>query len=171
MTNEIKILKERTEIARAINMREMPVVTFDLSKADEYGLVSEPVVIDNGFFKNGDGMPYMINAEIRVYKDEKKFKFSQGAWGIHSGFGYHDMEEMLKYRNAPVIKKDSPVCIVVINSETRTAYAPFILHTTKRIDQFCSTPISFEEDSSELGALYLLLADEYRIEKETKEAN
>ena len=139
----IKILKDRTEIAKAINGRELPVVTIDIANTDEYGLVSEPVLIDNGTFD--DGFPYMIDSEIRIYTDEKKFTFSSGGLGIHSSFGYYDVKKMLDRRNAPVIKKDSDVLVCVINSNTEEAFAPMILHTTDRINAHCQTPLSFVE--------------------------
>lgn len=169
MTNEIKLIKERTEIAVAINGREMPVVKIDLVEADDYGLKSEPVVIDNGMFPKRAGfpeMPYMIHAEIRVFNDARKFTFQGHGACISSSFGYYDVEEMLKYRNAPVIKAGSPVCIVIVNSETKTAYAPFVLHTTDHISEHCITPLSFKEDTKDMGDLYLLMA---QIHKENKE--
>ena len=155
-----KFFKERTEIAQAINGRKIPVVKIDIADVDEYGLVSEPVVIDNGVFKSRYGlpeMPYMINAEIRVFSDEKKFTIKSYGTSIHSDFGYSDVDEMLKYRNAPVIEKDSDVLIVVVNSRTREAFAPFVLHTTDRINAHCSTPLSFVSDTATelIGEVYI----------------
>lgn len=139
----MRTIKERTEIATTINFHKMPCIKIDLANADEYGLVSEKVLIDNGKFR--DGNPYYIHSEIRAYSDESKFKFSQGATGLSSSFGYSDIQEMLDYRNAPIVKADEDVLIVIIDSKTRTAYAPMVLHTSKRIDQFCSTPLTFED--------------------------
>ena len=153
-----KMIKERTEIAVAINGRSMPVVKLDIAQVDEYGLKSEPVVIDNGFFPKRAGepeMPYMIESEIRIYSDEKRFTFSGECVCLHASFGYSDVEKMLKYRNAPVIKKDSDILIVPMNSRTREVYAPFTLHTGKRINAFCSTPLTFEDGDTLLGEVYI----------------
>lgn len=158
----MRLLTERTEIATAINGHKMPVITIDLADADEYGLKSQKVLIDNGTFD--DGFPYLIHSEIRAYRDEKKFKFSQGGVGIHSSFGYSDMKEMLDYRNAPIIKPDEDVIIAIIDSKDRLAFAPMILHTNKRIDAYCSTPLTFADDDYSTRS-YLELAGVEIIER------
>ena len=157
----MKYLTERTEIAKAINGRKLPVVTVDLTKADEYGIVSEPVVIDNGTFD--DGFPYMIHSEIRCYSDAKKFTFSSGGFGIHSGFGYSDVMEMMEYRNAPIIKADSDVILVIKNSKERHCYI-VVLHTSKKISEFCSTPLTFEDNDLGFNEMMLAEAREYTRE-------
>ena len=139
----MRVLTERTEIATAINGHKMPVITIDLADADEYGLVSQKVLIDNGTFR--DGFPYYIKSEVRAYSDRKDFLFDSAYVGLSASFGYSDMKEMLDYRNAPIVKPDEDVIIAIINSKTREAYAPIILHTDKRIDQFCSTPLTFTD--------------------------
>lgn len=136
-------LKERTEIAKAINGHKMPVVTIDLADADDFGLKSEKVLIDNGFFN--DGFPYYIHAEIRAYSDKTDFTFSQGCVFLSSSFSYSDMKEMLEYRNAPIIKPDEDVIIAIIDSRNHTAYAPMVLHTGKRIDAHSCSPLYFED--------------------------
>ena len=140
----MRVLKERTEIAKAINGHKMPVITIDLADADEYGLKSENVLIDNGTFR--DGFPYYIRSQVRAYCDEDKFKFSSGGTCISASFGYHDIKEMLEYRNAPIVKTDEDVVIAIIDSKKKQAYYPIVLHTAKRINQFCSTPLTFIDD-------------------------
>lgn len=140
----MKFLNERTEIATAINGHKMPVITIDLANADDYGLKSEKVLIDNGFFR--DGFPYYIHAELRAYADETKFKFSSGCVGISNSFSYYDMKEMLEYRNAPIVKADEDIIIAIIDSNKKQMYKPIILHTSKRIDAHCSTPLTFIDD-------------------------
>lgn len=44
----MKTLTERTEIASAINFKQYPVVTIDVSKRDDYGIVGCPVCVDAG---------------------------------------------------------------------------------------------------------------------------
>lgn len=148
----MKVLTKRTEIAKAINGHKMPVITIDLADADEYGLKSQKVLIDNGTFD--DGFPFYLHSEIRAYNDETKFKFSQGGTMIKASFNYYDMAEMLEYRNAPIVKKDEDVIIAVIDSNKKVAYNPIVLHTSKRIDAHCSTPLTFvDEDYSTLPFL------------------
>lgn len=151
----MRILTERTEIAKAINGHTMPVITIDLADADHYGLKSQKVLIDNGKFR--DGFPYYIKCEVRAYADEKYFKFSQGGVCLKASFGYYDMEEMLAYRNAPIVKADEDVIIAIIDSKNKVAYKPIVLHTTKRIDANCTTPLEFE-DKDYSTTPYLILA-------------
>ena len=76
----MKTLETKQEIAIAINMHEMPVVRIDLADADEYGIKSQKVLIDNGKFRRlnptDPDMPYLVRAEIRAFIDEKKFAFA-----------------------------------------------------------------------------------------------
>ena len=113
----MKVLKERTEIAVAINGHKMPVITIDMADADDYGLKSENVLIDNGTFR--DGFPYYIRAKLRAYADETKFKFSSGCVCISNSFSYYDVKKMLDYRNAPIIKADEDVIIAIIDSKKK----------------------------------------------------
>ena len=50
----MKVLTERTEIASAINFKKYPVVTIDVSKRDDYGIVGCPVCVDAGLFRTGE---------------------------------------------------------------------------------------------------------------------
>lgn len=49
-------LTDRTDIGRAINFKQYPVITIDVSKRDDYGIVGCPVCVDAGFFRSGDAM-------------------------------------------------------------------------------------------------------------------
>jgi hypothetical protein len=150
----MKLITERKAIARTINGHKLPVITIDLADADEYGLKSQKVLIDNGTFR--DGFPYYLHTELRAYADERKFKFSQGGTCLKASFGYYDMVEMLEYRNAPIVKADSDVIVCIIDSRTKLAYNPMVLHTTKRIDAHCSTPLEFiDNDYSTEPFLYI----------------
>lgn len=94
----MKMLNTPQEIAVAINMHEMPVVRIDLADADEYGIKSQKVLIDNGKFKRlkptDPDMPYLVRAEIRAFVDEKKFTFTSYGCCLSNSFGYYDMEEL-----------------------------------------------------------------------------
>lgn len=158
----MRFITERTEIARTINFHKMPVVKMDLAKKTEYGLRSEAVNIDFG----GD---YYLHSDIRVYEDDTKFEFSNKCACIHDSFGYSDIEEMLTWANAPIIKADSDFLLVVVDSEKRTALKPIVLHTGKRIDRHCITPLTVEEiDLEPLMAQNLLEMAGFK--KEAKEA-
>lgn len=99
----MKTLETKQEIAIAINMHEMPVVRIDLADADEYGIKSQKVLIDNGKFRRlnptDPDMPYLVRAEIRAFVDEKKFTFASYGCCLSNTFGYHDMEELAEFFN------------------------------------------------------------------------
>lgn len=88
----MKTLETKQEIAIAINMHEMPVVRIDLADADEYGIKSQKVLIDNGKFRRlnptDPDMPYLVRAEIRAFVDEKKFTFASYGCCLSNTFGY-----------------------------------------------------------------------------------
>lgn len=152
----MRLITERTEIAITINCRKMPVIQIDFADADEYGLVSKPVCIYHEFRFHGN-KPHLIKAKLRAFCDEDKFKFSAGAIGIHSGFGYTDVKEMLDYNNSPIIHADEDVVIAMYDSKNKKAYAPMVLHTEKHVDDFCSTPLGFV-DTDYSTRQYLALA-------------
>lgn len=126
----MKTLETKQEIAIAINMHEMPVVRIDLADADEYGIKSQKVLIDNGKFRRlnptDPDMPYLVRAEIRAFVDEKKFTFASYGCCLSNTFGYHDMEELLDYANAPII-----------------------LHTKNRVDPNCQVPLGFTDEDND----------------------
>lgn len=142
----MKVLTERTKIASAINFKKYPVVTIDVSKRDDYGIVGCPVCVDAGLFRTGE--PHYVRATCRVYRDEQKLTFSRGCVGLSADFGYRDIEEMLEYANAPIIQKDSEMLVVIIDSVKRIAYSPVVVRTGSRVDPHCQTPISLAEPLS-----------------------
>lgn len=134
----MKTLKERTEIAKAINFHKYPVIKIDLADRDEYGVKGTKVNIDFG----GE---YFIHAKIRSYSDTKYLQTSQGATMLSATVSYDDYMEMVEYANAPIIKADQEILIVMINSERKEIYEPVIIKTGKRIDKHCSTPLTLEK--------------------------
>ena len=151
----MKILNTNQEIATAINSHKTTVVRIDLADADDYGLVSQPVLIDNGTFR--DGFPYLIRSEVRAFTDERKFKFHSGCAYLSDSFGYHDMEELLTYANAPIVKPDSDVILAIVDSKNRQFYKPIIMHTANRINAHCSTPLSFVDEHNN-ATVFLIAA-------------
>lgn len=150
-------LTDKTEIATTINYRKMPVVHIDLADADEYGLVSKPVLIDDG------RSVHLIKSSIRAYSDETKFKFSGEIISLHSDFGYGDIAELLDYANAPIVHADEDVLICVTDTKNKKAVLPFVLHTAKRVDSFCDTPLTFIDDDYDTKAFLALAGIEQEI--------
>lgn len=151
----MRIVTDTKKFAPIINFKKMPVIEIDFADADEYGIVSKPVNIDAGKFR--DGEPHYVRSHVRAYCDEKKFTFSSYGDCIHAGFGYEDMNEILQYANAPIVHADEDVMIAIVDSKNRKAYAPIVMHTGKRVEKFCSTPLTFVDEDNDATA-YLLTA-------------
>ena len=138
----MKLLKDEKEMAMAVNFREYPVLSIDLADADDYGLKGCAVRIDAGKFS--DGKPYTIDAELRVYRDEKKLTTSAGAVFLDNSFTYSDYTDMVKNAQAPLIGPDQDVVVAIYDSRLKKCYYPMIVHTGKSVARHCITPLSFE---------------------------
>lgn len=105
----MKCINERHELAMAMNFGKYPVLSIDLADSDDYGLKGCKVRIDAGTFK--DGTPYIITADLRVYRDECKLTTSADPCGLHADFTYSDYTGMVANAQAPLIKADQDVVI------------------------------------------------------------
>ena len=150
----MKFLQGKKEIAKYINVKRTTVVRIDLADCDEYGLRSQKIVIDNGTFR--DGTPYRIRAEIRAFCDQLKFVFQSECVVLRNSFGYNDLERMIEYANAPVVKPDSDVVLVVVNSRTKQAYSPMLMHTSSIVYPHCITPLSFVDEQDAFNVLMFM---------------
>lgn len=132
----MKYLKERTEIATAINYHKYPTIKIDFANVTDYGVQGSKCLVDCG--------EWLQESEFYIYNDAKILQVSAGGCCIHKDFSYYDVKEMLDKRNLPIIHADEDILIVPIDSSLQEAYAPFIIHTGK-IDRFCMAPISLEK--------------------------
>ena len=138
----------RTNVAKAVNFNEYPVLTIDLADTDEYGLVGCKCRIDNGSFRSGD--KYFVKATLRAWKDEKILSLSGHNVCLHASYTYSDVAEMIEWANAPIIKADQDIAVVVHDSGKKEAYSVYIVHTGSRIDANCIEPMKIERlDMSE----------------------
>ena len=151
----MKTLENKREIAEYINVKSLTTIRIDLADADSYGIKSQKIRIDNGYFKNHPDHKYYIHAEIRAYHDTHKFEFHSFNSYLTDSFGYYDMEEMLEYSNSPIVKPDSDIVICVVNSVEKKVYKPIILHTSNRINAFCNEPLQFVDKDND-AMTYLL---------------
>jgi len=138
----MKKLTERTEIAKAINFNQYPVIKIDLADYDDYGIKGAKVRIDNGTFKSGE--PYFINAKIRAYNDEKVLTIHQDCTGLSDRITYDDYMKDVEFANAPIIKANQEILIFLYDSSMRNIFQPIIIKTGEHIDAHCSTPLSLE---------------------------
>lgn len=139
----MKYLTERKELAQAINFGRYPVLYIDLANADDYGLKGCRVRIDAGSFSSGN--PYIIDAELRVYSDEKTLTTSASGACLHADFSYFDYKEMVDNAVAPLIRPDQDVVVAVYDSNARRCFAAMLVHTAKHVSRGCTCPLSFEQ--------------------------
>lgn len=139
----MKYLETRTEIGTAINSKQYPTIRIDVSKTDEYGIVGTHVLIDNGTFSTGE--PYYVRATIRAFRDEGYLKFKSYGSCLHARFTYFDMEKILDYANAPVVKPNQEILVCLVDSVKRLVYKPVVLKTGAQVDPSCSTPLTLEK--------------------------
>lgn len=135
-------IQNRTEIAKAINFGDYPVLTIDIADRDEYGLVGCKVNIDNGYFKTGER--YFVRATLRVWKDEQYLSTSGTNTVLKASYGYSDVKEMLEWANAPVIKPDQEVLVVITDSNNKCAYDAYIIRTGSKVSPHSTEPLAFE---------------------------
>lgn len=137
----MEILKERTEIAQALNFNKYPVMELDLNNVDEYGIIGSKCRIDMGKFD--DGSPWYKDAELRVYSDEKKVCFSAGGCGLSNDWTYDDVIEDMSNARTPIIKPNSEFALVIHDSATRKVYGVAIIETLG-VHRHCTQPLNIE---------------------------
>ena len=153
----MKLLKDRQELAAAMNFGRYPVLRIDLADADDYGLKGCRVRIDAGTFRSGD--PYIIDAVLRVYNDEKKLTTTCFGACLADSFSYQDYHDMVEKAMAPLIRPDQDVVIAFYHSKAQKAMAAMIVRTGKSVSRGCACPLSFEDvDMSPYLDLATLLA-------------
>jgi hypothetical protein len=138
----MKMLKDRLELATAINFGKYPVLRIDLADSDEYGLKGCKVRIYAGTFRTGE--PHFIEAELRVFRDEKRLVLSAGGTILKSDFTYFDYVHMLDRAQAPLIHADEEVVIGIYDSRTKNAFAALLVRTGKSVRPFSADPMDFE---------------------------
>ena len=138
----MKMLKKREEIAMAMNFHKYPVLHIDLANADDYGLKGCKVRIEAGTFRNG--LPRTVDAELRVYRDEKKLTLVNYGTMICDSFGYSDYTKMIEQAQAPVVSANQDILIAIYDSRNKQAYAPIVVHTGDTVDPHCQTPLTIE---------------------------
>lgn len=137
----MELIKEKQELAMAMNFGKYPVLKIDLADADDYGLKGCKVRIDAGNFPSGE--PWFIKAELRVYRDDCKLTTSAAPVGLSANFTHTDYFKMAEYATAPIIKPDQEVVVAIYDSKKAQAYAAVKVRTQKFVSRHCSTPIDF----------------------------
>ena len=132
----MKVLSGRKEIVKGLRSG-MPIIRFDVSQVKHDGTLVESnlLILDYGRNK--------IPVHCWWSKGETKFSFWNSGCCIKSSFSYSDIEDIFNEETAPVIYPDQDVIILIVDSKNEISLAPIVLHTSKRINQFCQNPITF----------------------------
>ena len=139
----MKFLKDRTEFAKAVNFGKYPVLRIDLADTDDSGLKGCKVRVDAGTFRTGER--HLIDATIRVFRDDKRLTTFAGSCCLHAEFSYYDYVEDVENAMAPIIHPDEDVVVAVYDSRKKMSFAAAIVHTSKRVNRGCVSPIEFED--------------------------
>lgn len=146
----MKVLRERTEIANAMNFNKYPVVAIDLAKyTNEYGITGVPCRIKH--------MPKWTHSEetlyhditFNIYKDKSSVGFCSGGFGLYSSFSSSDVIKMANNANTPIVDKDMEIVISIFNSETNMVLTPIIVKTGGFVDINCTTVLSLTEEDTD----------------------
>ena len=130
----MKYLKDRTEIAKAMNFGKYPVIKIDIRNkpAKDYA-VGDKVRV--AWDKAGyEGM----TAKGNVYLENGVFGISQGAAVLKNSFGRQDILENASWANTAIIHAGQKVVLVIDDSE-RSECSVAIMTVSDRVDIHCST--------------------------------
>ena len=160
----MKFLKERTEIAKAINIDKIPVICFDVRKSMEgYDNCYEGTKVNIEGAHKGRYSDLTTNCTPHIWSDElddvstiapwmaKRIHLNSYGSCLHSDFSLRDVEDMVEWSHAPRLHAEDKV-IVFFKAKNPfkncdTGYLR-LMKVGKHIDPFCST-VTFLEDVEE----------------------
>ena len=157
----MKKLTKSKDIAKALNFGKYPVLSIDISKWDEYGLIGNVCRIDMGEFSGGE--KWYQEATLRVFCDEKKLTFTSPGCFLSSTYSYWDFIKDIEIASAPIVKPNSEIAVAVFDSKAKEGYGVYIVKTgTAR--RFCSTSLScIDADMSEYIEMVQDRYHKYRV--------
>ena len=142
----MKILKERTEIAKAMNFGKYPVIAIDTNNAIEMcgkivGYRGPKVRVPWDY--HGEKLYHVC--QVNYWFDEQNISISCGGIMLKSDFGCSDIIEMAEYANAPILDKNQEFVLVVYNSKKKETCYPILMKTKDYKDITCLDVLSVEE--------------------------
>ena len=151
----MKWLTDRKEIAKAINIDRLPVITMNIAKCmDGFEDCYEGSRIALEGAHSGRYADLLTYCTARMYGDEKGNERHDAPWTykrIHltprtsyltSDFSLRDIDEMVMWRNAPLAKANDKV-IVYFRGE-KNGYLR-VMKIGARIEPFCTTAVMLED--------------------------
>lgn len=151
----MKFLSDRTEIAKAINIDRIPVITMDISKCmDGFENCYKGSKINLEGAHSGRYADLLTNCTAMMFGDEEGNNAHFAPWtfarirlrprctSLHADFGLRDVDEMVEWSHAPLAKAEDKV-IVFFRGEGKGFLR--MMKIPKRIDPFCSTACILED--------------------------
>ena len=151
----MKWLTERTEIAKAINIDRIPVITMDISKCmDGYEDCYEGsrISIDGAY--SGRYADLLTHCTAMMFGDEDGNEAHFAPWTykrIHlrprmacltADFSLRDVDEMVDWMRAPIVKKGEKV-LVYFRGKDKGAIR--VMRIPNHVDPHCSTACILED--------------------------
>ena len=151
----MKFLRDRKEIAKAINIDRIPVITMDISKCmKDYTDCYEGTKINIEGAHSGRYSDLLTHCTARMYGDEignechdepwmyKKIVLCPRITCLSDSFSLRDVDEMVEWSKAPVVKAED--LVIVYFRANNEAYLR-LMKIGKRIDPFCTTATTLED--------------------------
>ena len=151
----MKYLTNRKEIAKAINIDRIPVITMDISKCmDGYDNCYEGSKINIDGAYSGRYAHLLTRCTARMYGDEKGNECHDEPWRyarihlctknacLHDSFCLSDVDEMVEWSHAPTVKANDKV--VVFFRSANEGYLR-LMKIGARIDPNCTTATMLED--------------------------
>ena len=139
----MKLVSERTEIAKIMNFGKYPVLTLNTE--------------DHGGF---DTTSFCIGCDVRVayqtkrygesytrghlYVEDGKVSISNNSTCIHSDFGYSDVMEMVHWANTPIIRAGQEVAVVMDLPSSKMCVVR-MMRVGDRVDPHCMVAVTLTD--------------------------
>lgn len=139
----MKILTERTEIAKAMNFGKYPILRINMEDhagfdTTEY-CVGEKVRVAYESRRYGE-----MYTRGEIYIEKGKVAISGNATCIHSDFGYSDVMEMAEWSNTPIVRAGQEVVVVHYYPSSKICIVR-MMRVGDRVDPHCMTVAVLEE--------------------------
>ena len=134
----MKTFTDRYEIAKLLNFNKYPVLSLNLAKDKKYIIDGEE---DTRYYKGGKVRfskgDYLWHGDLCYFTDTKQLLITNDSACLKASFGYSDIAEDLEIANAPIIKENSEVVVVIHDSKKRLACVCLV--EIGDIEKHCST--------------------------------
>ena len=145
----MKYLKERREIAEAMNFGKYPVLYVDLDKprypSKDFYVGSKCRVA----WDLPDGRYAGMSARCTVYHYEGKYELSQGGCCLHDSFGRHDIIEDMEWANTPLLHCGQ-IVLMVEDQSIQGKCRVRVLRADDKKDIHCSTVVRLVDVDEEV---------------------